>query len=153
MVLINNDRNYWLFVNRYSLQFIFFLDRHLYLVPSQEQHKSWTWSTSSSSFERPKDSWTCKFTSVCCTWIAILSCPSIWVMPIYWSLVSERIFYFWIIHWYFHFIFLKYRYVADEQNQMKLQINAQNCLHCKVNSSSKLDDCLNIVVKYYMLKI
>ncbi|KAG4948050.1 hypothetical protein JHK82_041225 [Glycine max] len=24
-----------------------------------------------------------------------------------------------------------HRYVADEQNQMKLQINAQNCLHCK----------------------
>ncbi|CAJ1955540.1 unnamed protein product [Sphenostylis stenocarpa] len=24
-----------------------------------------------------------------------------------------------------------YEYVADEQNQMKLQINAQNCLHCK----------------------
>ncbi|XP_061344746.1 electron transfer flavoprotein-ubiquinone oxidoreductase, mitochondrial isoform X2 [Gastrolobium bilobum] len=24
-----------------------------------------------------------------------------------------------------------YEYVADEQNQLKLQINAQNCLHCK----------------------
>lgn len=25
-----------------------------------------------------------------------------------------------------------WRYVPDEKNQLKLQINAQNCLHCKV---------------------
>lgn len=26
-----------------------------------------------------------------------------------------------------------YRYVPDEKGDLKLQINAQNCLHCKVN--------------------
>lgn len=67
-------------------------------------------------------------------------------------MVSKRIFSFWIISWYFSSIFLNYRYVADEQNQKKLQINAQNCLHCKVNFSTNLGDCLNLVIKYYMLK-
>jgi hypothetical protein len=57
----------------------------------------------------------------------------------------KRIFIFWIILWCFSSILLKYRYVADEQNQPKLQINAQNCLHCKVNFQTDLDDCLDLV--------
>lgn len=135
-----------LLVNRHNLQLISLLYRHLCLVYVQEQHKSWAWSTSSPSFEGPKDSWTCKYTGVCCSWDAILSCTSIWVTSIYYILISEGIFSFWIIPWYFSSIFIKYRYVADEQNQLKLQINAQNCLHCKVIF---LKDSLTIVVKLY----
>ena len=54
-----------------------------YTLFCQEQHKSWSWSTCSSSFERSRDPSTNKFTCVCWSWVTILPRSRIWVS--FWS--------------------------------------------------------------------
>ena len=53
---------------------------HLFFLGLQEQYKSWSWPTRSSSAERPSNSWTCESTYLWWPWVEILPCPCLWVI-------------------------------------------------------------------------